>query len=84
MKEQAFAFHTCNVSAACLLSVTKEHEAARASMWMLGLLTSGSQKTKMKSVFCFLFILPCVHGDTAFVKESIIHLLVRGALQIIH
>lgn len=25
-----------------------------------------------------------IHWDAAFVKESIIHLLVRGALQIIH
>lgn len=84
MKEQAFAFHTCNVSAACLLTVTKEHEPAWLTMWMLGLLASGSQRTKMKSIFWFLFIPLRVHGDAAFVKESIIHLLVRGALQIIH
>lgn len=64
--------------------MAKEHEDAWATMWMPGLLTRGSLRKKMKSVLGFLFISLHVYGDAAFVKESIIHLLVRGALQIIH
>lgn len=62
MKEQAFAFHTCNVSAACSLSVTTEHEAAWAAMCMLGLLTSGSERTKVKSIFLLIHSAPCPWG----------------------
>lgn len=32
MKEQTFAFHTCNVSAPCLQTVIKDHEAAWAAI----------------------------------------------------
>lgn len=56
----------------------------RAAVWVLGLSDQCTSKKEMQSHLLFLVIPPRVHGDAAFVKESIIHLLVRGALQIIH
>lgn len=43
-----------------------------------------SHRIGMKSSLMFLVHPVHIHWDAAFVKESIIHLLVRGALQIIH
>ena len=78
-------FFTCVMEDSLLAHMTEEHGAAWAALWMLPLLSSGSPgERKRNPVFCFLFFPVSVHGDAAFVNESIIHLLVRGALPIIH